>query len=728
MSNNTKQPETNTQPNTQPNSPLIEEINEIKELIKELRKDRKNNAALIRVEEAQRKFPNNLEIIALKIRIFRLMGDIKLSIELSSSIFKENPTNPVVIGEYAISNTIYGDVNNAMTLLVNYCESSNDEIPASLIEIIAELPYYLLMHGATGPVAGLVYFLKQFEAYNEQAQQIAYDTMSYAAVPLKFRTFHFNDNCPDDFPAKDEFELVKTLISQLRWNEAITVLQSLLKYSEHWSFIQKNIAALHFWIFDIDGICDSLKALTSSPQLSIEEAGEIETLRLSFNPALVDEPMPIIFAEYKITNANSALEKLSSTPYATAVRDAPDSFTKRNQVPPKGIFIILDRPIPPSNVPLTLDNIPLHIATCLLFGKETDQDARVVITDLSQDKQKTTEASLKKILGNLLITDLAKTQTIQHQIKYINLISPRFHLPPNHEYPTGFQVQLYEKYYKTEFISNFIKTPMELFGFKTIAEAAKESVYKIRIIGLLNLIEQNLINLLDETSTMEVMNTLRKTLDCPLIETIKLQETDIEKQLEFLDKIPLWQWYRIDVKNLTNELLETLLRIVYKYKESQTGAKFATEILIRPISAVAPQTRVKAYDILIAHRRTQNELEEALKLIDKAKNESVLNRYPDAMWYMHEIPIRLFLNQIHHIEDAIKHIVTKYGSNEKIMRDFYSLLSQLGLIRAEDYERNIAAAKSNTQKKENKLWTPDNNIDNTSPSNDQPKSKLWTPD
>ncbi|MDR2641208.1 MAG: hypothetical protein LBC74_00275 [Planctomycetaceae bacterium] len=734
MINSTQQsanPNNQNQTNNQNNSPIDTEIEEIKKLFQA----RQINSALTRIEEAQRKFPGNLEIIALKLRIFRATGNTQLALDIAKSLVKDSPNDPIAIGEYMLSNVVNGANKEAIDTLIKYCESSNDELSPYIVNSALELAYYLLLQGAVGTATGIAQCLRQIESISDRADNIIYSASSASEVPLLIREFSFDPNYPDNFTAKKEFEHATTLISQMRWNEALKSLKSITKYATEWANLLRNIAVLHYWLLEPEAACDTLKAYAACPNIQVEDAADIEALRLTINPGLLGDPTYILFAEYKISDANTALEKLLSSPYIYSLPFDQRVFVQQSQVPPKGIFKILNRPLLLPEIEITVDNIPSHVAICMLFGKETDKDARIEIIDLPKSEQKTVEILLKQILGDLLVTNLSKTETIKSHPRSYELAILRLLFTPNRPLSPEQQEKLIEQYLTTTFTSQWLKTTFESLGNNTPINAAKEPAYKIRLLGLLSLLEHDVLDVFDKIGT-NVVNKLRAILEYPLIDTIQIQGTTDEEQLQFLSGIPAWRWYRLDFKNLSDLALAEGFQLMHVINESRCLPKLAQEVLNRPLTSVDLKVRMLAYDSLIKIKRQNNELEEALKLIDKAKNESVLANTIDAAWYMHEIPIRLLLNQPKYVEDAINYVVNRYGNNEKIMREFYSLLMQLGIIRPgnkDTFEESDLAGEGKlppnaSQQNSTKLWTPDNISSDNSQPQEQTKSKLWTPD
>jgi hypothetical protein len=727
MPNNTPQSDTTIQ--EQSNNQKSEITTEI-EAIKKLLQSNQPNLALARIEEAQLKFPNSVEILALKLRIFRASGNTQLAYDIAKSLLTNSPNHPIAISEYILSTANNGNLKEAIDTLINYCESSHDELNPYLVSAALELAYFLLLQGAIGTATAIAYCLRHNETFAETADTILYSANAASDIPLLIRAFGFDYNCPDNFSGKKEFEHATLLMSQLRWKEALKSLKSISQYTNEWATLQRNIAVLHYWLLEAESTCEILKGYAADPNVATEDAADVEALRISINPDFLGEPDYILHAGYKITDANAALEKLLSSNQTVPMPFDQREFVQQNQVPPKGVFKILSRPMPTSDVELTIDNIPSYFAIAMLFGKETDNDARIEIVELPKLELKNLENVLKQILGDLFVTNLSKTETMKSYPRTYNLVPSRFVFPQNNRLNAEQQQKLIEQYLMNNFALQWLKTTFESLGNKTPIDAAKEPAYKIRLLGLLTLLEHSILNVFDNVGT-NVVNHLRKTLGYQLLDTIQIQGTTDDEQSEYISGFPIWRWYRFDIKQLSGKVLADCFQLVNALNDSRGAQLFAQELLDRPLASLPSnitQIRMFAYDRLIKIKRQNNEFEAALKLIDKAKNESVLTNSIDAVWYMHEIPIRLILNQLKHAETAISYIANRYKNNEKVMREFYSLMMQLGLVRsngrAAGGESEIANEGKLPQQENTGIWTPD---DNNQPQENK-KTKLWTPD
>jgi hypothetical protein len=684
--------------------------------------------ALSRIESAEAKFPNRSELMALRLRVLRMSDHTQESVELAKRFFDKNPNDTIAIAEYILSLASIGNTKLAINSLIDYCERNNDAIGSYLIRTIADFAYFLLVQGNVQSASGLANCLLAYDFVHERAKEIIQTLHAIAEVPLVIRELAFEYNCPDNFSGKKDFEHVGQLVAQLRWKEARKELQAMTNLQNQWYGILHNIAVLNLWLLDLEAANDTLKLYTAHPDLEPEDAADVEALRIAIHPTLAGEPATSLHIEYRISDHNAALEKLLSSNITRPIKVSPQQFTERGHVPPKGAFLILDKPAPPADTALNIDNVPIIIASCALFGKETDRDARIEVVGVPEDEAKFAEAILKRILGDLLITDLSRTQVLQATSRLTKNINPRFALSAQQNADIKSIFKLTEDYYLNNFVPKWINITFASLDNKTPEEAAKDPALRIKLLGLINLLQMSIAQDFGSPGT-KMINELRKRLGYNLLEPISLEGKSNEEQLAILDTTPVWRWFQFDVTKLAAEPLKYATYFLNNMLgDIHAARKFAQEIINRPYGTFDNNIRSVAYDVLISRAQAEGEIEIALQLIDKAKNESIAAHSIDAYWYMHEIPIRLMSGQPSHAKDAIEHIIKNYKDNEQIMSQLYTLLNSLGILRQDgqvDPNQNAQQTPQNNNTKPAGLWTPDNQ---NNPPQSENSQKLWVPD
>ena len=108
---------------------------------------------------------------------------------------------------------------------------------------------------------------------------------------------------------------------------------------------------------------------------------------------------------WNVNDAGAVQEKLLSSKQVVTIPVDFTEFTRTDSPPPKGAFQLLDRPLPADDAELTVDILPHKFCQMLLFGKETDRDARL---ELFLAKGEQFELGLKMVsemVGDLVAGD-----------------------------------------------------------------------------------------------------------------------------------------------------------------------------------------------------------------------------------------------------------------------------------------------------------------------------------
>src|SRR5262249_21620769 len=83
-----------------------------------------------------------------------------------------------------------------------------------------------------------------------------------------------------------------------------------------------------------------------------------------------------ISVAFAIGNADSAQEKLAADRRFERLPMDPRLWSMPDEPPPRAAFSILDRPLPASGKEFTRSDVPNQLGQLLLFGKQTDREAR----------------------------------------------------------------------------------------------------------------------------------------------------------------------------------------------------------------------------------------------------------------------------------------------------------------------------------------------------------------
>ena len=673
-------------------------------------------ACLSYIESLEKNHPHCACLTTAKLSVYRSENRWQEALPIAERFHAEEPDNPTAAAEYALALVVTGNPKLAISTLVDAFECSKaDTVHSALLHAALQVGTYLLLGKLAVPAIAIGNVLKEIPATAESANMLLYRATADTDVPLMLRDWAFDYHCPDDFPGKATFEEIAVLVRLMRWKQALAQLEPLTQHADAWSGVWRNVAALHFWLLNEEKGCDALKTYASLPNTPLEDAVDAETVRLLFVPAPFGDQTHELIVEYTITDVEKTLEKLLSHPLFRSVDVPKAPFSP----PPRACFQILDRPFADLAV-LTQENVPVQRAVGILFGKETDREARLVVHGLPAYEQEPLETNIQEVLCDLIqmpgkILDqrpLSKTQI---------LTECRLSLPQERKVVDQETVEkIIIDYYGKFFVETWLALPLGLFDGKNPIEAAAESKNTVSLLAAIQTIERWIP---EEVRTV-VTHELRTRLGLPVPSTITIAENSEEDPLAVLDAYPVWRWHRFDVGKLSTDLLAEGLQIVLGMRETRAAIRFAEELLTRPMDSMPFPARVMAFEALIAGSQGKGNIEEALLWVERAKNESAAQNVPDAAWCLHEITL-LLIQGNKRANEVIQYVVTKYRNDETVMDALHELFVRIGMLNPDGTpSAAFLQTQAEQQAAEQKLWTPESNA----PAGSDSPSKLWVPD
>jgi len=691
-------------------------LKELEQVVRLLESDQPG-ACLSYIETLEKTHPGCACLTKAKLSIYRAENRWQDALPVAEQFYTREPDNPSAAAEYALALIINGQPKIAVSTLVDAFERMQaDTVHSTLLHGALQVATYLLLSGRITPAIAIGHVLKEIPATSENANMLLYRATSETDFPLLHRDWSFDFDCPDGFPGKEAFDEAAVLVRLMRWKQALALLEPLTHHAGVWPGIWRNIATIHLWFLDYDKAGEALKTYASLPNASREDAVDAETLRIMFTENAFGDQTPFLVTEYTITNADQALERLLSSPLCYQVAISEKAFSP----PPRGVFMLLDRPFAESIAAVTLDNVSSERAALFLFGKETDREARLLTQPFPADAQETIEADFRTILGETIqIPGKVIKETLLSKTRILTHCPFRFPLDRD---PDRLLSTLIDDYFATSFIESWLALPLGLLDGKTPGEAAAEPQYMVPLLATIQLIENWLDN-----ETGSVGTALRSRLGLPVPEMITVAETTSEDPLAVLDAYPVWRWHRFDVSKLSTEVLAGGLQIVLGMRELRTAARFAEELLNRPLDSMDFETRIMAFNALISAAQENGKIEQALLWVERAKNESAAKEISVAAWYFHEITLHLAQRNGEAASAAIAYLLKNHRDDPHVMESLQELFVQLGMFNPDGTPSPAwtkALAGATTPVEEKQIWTPDNVM----PAADGAPSKLWVPD
>jgi hypothetical protein len=432
---------------------------------------------------------------------------------------------------------------------------------------------------------------------------------------------------------------------------------------------------------------DAVEAEAFAQALSKEESeGQIDELSLACT----------------IGNADDVQEKLAADRRFERLPLDTSAWSAQNEPPPRAAFSLLDRPLPASGKDITREQIPHQLGQLLLFGKQTDREARLEVV-LFQSEFAAAQKLLAEVLGDAL-GKLASETVIGHlgQVEYA--LSWHWRLPD--DTPEELRLKLSIEERRTLVLECWPKLPQPAFGGRTAQQAAQEPQYKVRVLASILLLQ-----FADADTGAETYNELRRRLNLPEVHDINPTGLDISR-------FPLARLWRLKPEALTDEQLKLAFNRAVVANFTVALRRLAPEVIKRPKLPVA-EYMLAAYRLLVRMAPNSNE---SLRLIDEARKLGDANKQSSAQWDLLELAQRIQRNEAPTVLQLIDHIQRQHGREPGVAQALVQLLVQSGLVGPDG--RLAIGAPPSAAAEAGKLWTPDT----PQAAAGEKKSSLWLPD
>ncbi len=708
---------------------------------------RQTSACLAFLDQLESKHPDCACLISARLFMLRAEQRYEEALPIAKAFYEREPANVLARSEYATLTAVTGDPKTALSMIIDGIEMGEEgTLHNSLLGALYGVGTQLLLYGMVIPAIAVAQQLRIAGVAAQQAGQLLYQAMSLAEIPLIIRDTHFIRQVPADFPAKEEFEVAVKQMQSGRWKKALASLEAIAAQPEcadRWPTIWKNVAVLALWLLDDEKAVAALDTYGSYASENPEDLGDAAFLRLCLSPDPLGDMTDVLAREYAIDKFDEALETLLSTPQFYRIDFSPNQFAEKDTPPPKCVFVLLDKPFAPEGTAPTAENVSSQWATCMLFGKQTDRPARLEVVEMISDKLVTVDNVIRNAIGPMLgaVGDPVVTRRVsrtQAAVQY------RYRFKPENM-PTAEQLEeLVVGYYEGYFTETFLNGPLGLLDEKTPLAAAGEPRFRSKILGTVTMLD----NWMNPEIAVSVCGTILKRLDLPVPGPIAVPgNLSGDAATAFLESVPIWRWYRFEIENMSTELLLSALRMAEVTQEARCLVRFSEELLARPIDSMPKEARFLAFNVLVRVAQAEQNLEEALVWIDRAKSECETLKVSPGIWKVASIGVYLGMGDTTNAQAVIQDVVLHHGKEEDTMRVLQELFVNLGLMNPDGTMRVPGpagsaptappgavsgsmsgaagmAAKASSPPSDG-LWTPDGG---GSSGGGGSASKLWTPD
>lgn len=664
-------------------------------------------AALARIDRLLATKANRPCLFSLKISTLLAMEDLQRLEETVATFVKVAPENPLAHSFAAMLEARKDQPQAAVEALQRACYWARGAFPGELLEAAHEVGVLLAEHGQLMAARAHLMLCAVVETADEEAMGNLARTCQIEVPTLLKRMPSFVPP-PGHMSCKKRFEAAYRQCIRGAWKVGLELFEALDQEYPGQAAILENIAVTRGCL-GYEGCAEAWHRCAAVKSMDFQGAVEAEAVAQLLDFDANRRSVAVKRISINVTDANALQEKLLSSERIVPGSKDP-ALQPRNSPPPKGLFGLVDRPVPGEGQELTLENVPRFLAHVVLFGKETDREARVELLAEGEGLDLTRQF-FAALAHELLVSDSEVEEIVE------TLPAETVELFPTLQYPPwargAERKRLHDESVSAAFQEKWPTLCLTELDGKAPRDVADDSAYQVPLAAALLVLEE-----LAETQRWPVnVDQLRETLGVPLPEPIDPTECDIFT-------CDPHQWQRVEVEKLTDEQLERLYADAMLYSARTATRRLGHELLRRGGGGGLDLAQVTG-----TVAKLEPDFDVALRLLQQAQALEQKAGQSPARWYLAELPLRLLRSDAAEIGQLLQVIQTRHINEPGVAQSLHGILKRFGIITEDgelaDPTKQSTASEPAAGKPDQKLWTPDSA---EASSDSEQTSELWIPD
>lgn len=674
-----------------------------------------NKAALTLVDRQLETHPDRACLLALKAMVLRALDEPEQQKVVAEAFIAKHPDNPLALAEKAMALVAEGQPREALLTLQRSIAASSEGIYGRVYEAMDEVAQALLQAGEIAAGRALLVMQSAVNEEDGHPLEMVLRLNASPSIPTLLKDEQFSAEIPEGAPAKPAFDAAMQDVSQGRWLSGAEQFAALAQLYPEEPAVWRNLAILRSWLADSQGAAQALRTLAGLP-IPVEDAAEAlaEALFMSADP-LGDE-VDQSQVTFTLADPEQAQAALAGWTRAVAMPIDPGTLrTSEDQPPPKSAWMLLDRP------PVAADastaepqHLPHILCQALLFGRQTDRDARLELMGIAEPQRATLEADLRTALGSAIAGQptakvLGRISASRMMIR-LGRYLPRGTTPEQSE-------ALISQLLEQAILQDWPAHRLGLLDGQSPRDVAGQAPYQVRVLAAILMLQQ----WMETAGETFDFNRLRSALGLPT-------QGPIDPTYVHVERMPLVRLARVEVEKLGDEPLLVAFRRVIGFGVPAAVAKYARTLVDRP-QAGSPDERDTAYRLLVQRERDPGRV---VELLDRGRKEAQAAGRSCATFDLMELPVRLMRGEGAELGRLVDHIQRTHIREPGVGQALAQFLVEIGAIRPDGSPAMPAAAAQDQAgiivpgggpaADSGKIWTPDGDT-----GGGAKPGKLWTP-
>ncbi|MEM6778537.1 MAG: protein-disulfide isomerase [Planctomycetota bacterium] len=654
----------------------------------------------------------------------RLLMDLReyAALEENAQRFRRlQPSNPLAIVQSAASALFRQDLDGATELVLEALTESGQSVDSFVLDVASLLAYALAGNGIA--LTARVYATLALASNGYEDTRLAASVLQQLngdpQINLLAKSTPTLIPRPSEAAWGERYDEAASLLANNKVSLAETKFDSLQRSAPMQPAVLSGLLNCAVWRGDHIRQSELLTKLSQCDDLTLDDRARYLAMASAVSPSenKVSLKQCRMLGEFEsIDEANMAL--MSHSRFANLPAETLAQFKEDEGVVPKAGFQLLDRDQLDGETPPTVDNAPVAIALVLLYGKQTDRNARIEVLGVPESTQPDVQSLLTETVGQT-----AWNNDDVGTISLAEFATPRIAGIP----ATGMNVDQFEALQNEVFAvraeATLLDTPVALLGGANLTDAASDPSMNLPVAAFLRFIEgEDALTAQDD----QLVERLYRAASCT-------PPSSLTPTGDELEEVPNDQLNRVDVSGLDLDGLVYLIQRTLQVSATLAGRKAADVVLTATppsLSTGADDERMSqaaakmvAYSFMIQRAGSSAK---TLQMLEKAREHAEANEMNDASLWLAEASLRARRGEFKEFEKCIQSLMSKHGQNPEVVQRVQQLLVQLGLVRP-DGTPMAAPPQAAAESSPSGLWTPDSGSPTAAPVTADASSTAGTP-
>lgn len=651
-------------------------------------------------------------LLAMKCIVLRGAKDGEGLKTTTADFLAKHPDNQIALAESAML-AVQEDPPAGFALLLRAMRAAGGKIELQTYQAMGLMAAVMHHRGFPIPARGLATFMCEISPNDGRTKQMLDSFSHNQTTPLPLRDDPFSFPPPEGAAWQDRFTEAIEAYGRCDWLASAERFEALAAEQADSPSAWRNLANARALLADNPGAIEALRrfsALRVAEENGTEDAADAEELAMFLSDDPLGDRVEMLRVELAVKDVELAQESMLSSPLCQPIPFDQSQFISNDMTPPKAVFMFRDRPMPESAEGLSLETVPHLYGQMMLFGRQTDREARLELLGVSDKELPNILAVISDAVGDAVETE-PKRETIDKISAGQKMLRPAWD-PPQDTTVEQYN-SLTKEYVRQCILEKWPETELGVLDGRSPREAAADPAYRARLLGAIKVFREWAEQIHGETD----FDALYDRLGLPKPAPIDTRE----KPVESIHAIHL---DRVAVEDASDKDLLELFAHASEFGVRPALRKFAMAITERP-GFKDSEDREAAYVTLA---QTAKNLDEAIEYVEQGRKLALAAGRSCAVWDLMELSFNFALRNGNEAQRLMQHISSKHGNEPGISEALMQLMVEVGILRPNGtpafdpnaMDPSAVAQEASAEPEPDGLWTPDAEQSGGG-------GKLWTP-